>query len=174
MILFHSSNRYYVPPASIRIQGTNKMVDIKFFLTKLFCCLILSFFIGNVVLAENSDTTKTKDNWDVPAVQLGVSGFYRVSIKSNLNPLTVNQFHSWVVHVETPEGKVVEDANIQISGGMPAHKHGFPTSPRVTKYFGNGDYLLEGVKFSMPGPWVMILKVSAAGKRDNVSFDITL
>ena len=86
------------------------------------------------------------------------------SIKSKQNPLVVNQFHSWVVHVETPEGKAVENANIKISGGMPAHKHGFPTSPRITKYFGNGDYLLEGVKFSMPGPWVMRLKVTAAGK----------
>ena len=150
------------------------MANIKHFFTNLSCYLIISFITSNAVLAEDIDTTKTKSDWDVPAIQLSTAGFYRVSIKSNLNPLAVNQFHSWVVHVETPEGKLVENANIRISGGMPAHKHGFPTSPRITKYSGNGDYLLEGVKFSMPGPWVMNLKVKVAGKSDSVSFDITL
>ena len=37
---------------------------------------------------------------------------------------------------------------------MPEHGHGFPTVPEVTEYLGDGKYLVEGLKFSMPGWWV--------------------
>ena len=34
---------------------------------------------------------------------------------------------------------------------MPEHNHGFPTAPRVTENLGEGDYLLEGMRFNMGG-----------------------
>ena len=153
------------------------MINKKTLFAKLFLTLNLFFLVnGNAVFAEenSSDTVGTPKNWTTPRVQLSAAGLFRVSIRSNLNPLVVNRIHSWTVHVETPDGKAVEEANILVSGGMPAHKHGFPTTPRITGYSGSGNYLLEGVKFSMPGPWVMHLKITASGKSDSIKFDITL
>jgi hypothetical protein len=99
---------------------------------------------------------------------------FRVSIRSNVDPLPLSRIHSWTVHIETPEGLAVEDAQIGVYGGMPAHKHGLPTKPRLTEYLGEGDYLIDGVKFSMPGQWELILIITVDGKRDKAKFSIDL
>lgn len=102
------------------------------------------------------------------------NGLYRVSFTSALDPIAINQLHSWTVHVETADGRPVEDAQISVDGGMPAHGHGLPTQPQVTQNMGNGDYLLEGVRFQMPGAWVMRFDVSADGQSDGVTFELAL
>lgn len=91
---------------------------------------------------------------------------FRVSARSETIPVPMNQLHDWIVHVETPAGQVVEDAQIRVTGGMPVHRHGFPTEPRVTRYLGGGDYLLQGMKFSMAGEWLIRLDISAQGTSD--------
>jgi len=55
---------------------------------------------------------------------------------------------------------------------MPMHDHGFPTAPRVTKELGNGTYLLEGVKFNMPGWWQFVFCIEAGDVEDVVRFNI--
>ena len=57
---------------------------------------------------------------------------------------------------------------------MPIHDHGLPTAPRVTAELGNGDYRLEGVRFQMPGRWVVELAIDAAPGTDSVAFDLNL
>jgi len=99
---------------------------------------------------------------------------FRVSIRSESYPVPLSQMHSWSVHVETPEGNPVTDADIGVFGNMPAHKHGLPSRPRVTENRGGGDYLIEGVKFTMPGEWQLILIVTVDGKRDKATFGIDL
>lgn len=106
----------------------------------------------------------------------GQDGIYRVTLFANEYPLPLNKIHSWTAHVETAEGEIVENAKIRIHGGMPAHNHDYPTTPRVKQYLGNGDYIIEGVKFSMPGEWEMRLNIKeeAKLKRDSVLFIINL
>jgi hypothetical protein len=99
---------------------------------------------------------------------------FRVSIRSNVDPVPLSRIHSWALHIETPEGIAVEDAQIGVYGNMPAHKHGLPTRPKVTENRGEGNYLIEGVKFSMPGRWQLILIISGDGKRDKAKFNIDL
>ena len=98
---------------------------------------------------------------------------YTVTLYSNQTPIPMQAIHSWTVHIEK-EGKPVENAKIYIHGGMPAHRHGFPTKPRVNKYLGKGDYLIEGVKFSMIGEWEMRINIKEPGKRDRAVFRIKL
>ena len=50
---------------------------------------------------------------------------------------------------------------ITVDGGMPQHGHGLPTKPRVTRALGNGDHLVEGMKFNMGGWWVVKFRVNA-------------
>jgi hypothetical protein len=101
-------------------------------------------------------------------------GSLRVTLKSQVVPIPTNQMHSWVVRVTNLEGEPMADALIEVEGGMPKHDHGLPTSPRMTRYLGDGDYLIEGMKFHMRGSWELLLKITLAGDTQVVSFQIAL
>ena len=102
------------------------------------------------------------------------SGIFRVSYVSRLDPIAINRIHTWVLHVESRAGEPVTGARLEVSGTMPAHDHGLPTQPRVTRELGNGDYLLEGVRFHMHGAWEMSIIIEASGKRDVVLVPLQL
>jgi hypothetical protein len=102
------------------------------------------------------------------------SSVYRVSYTSDLDPIAINRIHDWVLHVETTQGEPVAGAEITVGGGMPAHDHGLPTSPRQTEELGNGDYLVEGMRFHMNGRWEIVVAVSANAGRDTCVLSLTL
>lgn len=111
---------------------------------------------------------------DLAQTQRSAQGLYQVSYASRRDPVPVNQIHAWVLHVETATGQPVTGAQIAVDGDMPQHGHGLPTSPAVTRELGNGDYLVEGVKFHMHGWWVMDFAITAAGRHDTVRFNLLL
>jgi hypothetical protein len=82
--------------------------------------------------------------------------------------------HQWTLHVESADGQPVEDATITVDGDMPQHGHGLPTRPQVTQNLGNGDYLVEGIKFQMGGWWLMDFTITANGQTDAVHFNMML
>lgn len=106
--------------------------------------------------------------------RISQDGHFKVSIESWLKPLRLGRMHAWEAHITTTDGKLVTDAKIKVGGGMPIHNHGFPTQPEVTKQTKPGSYLIEGVKFSMRGPWVLFLDIEANGHIDKVAFDINM
>lgn len=114
---------------------------------------------------EALDTSTTKET---------EQGLYTVSVTSDLDPLTLNQIHSWTIYVESKGGQPIENAEIEVGGGMPQHNHGFPTSPEVTEELGGGEYRLEGMKFSMGGWWELKLQISVEEEVDEVTFNIVL
>jgi hypothetical protein len=116
-------------------------------------------------LPDDLDISTTKDTDD---------GLFRLTVSSELDPLVINQIHSWIVHVENGEGVPVEEAEIVLEGGMPQHDHGFPTAPEVTEDLGDGDYRIEGVKFNMGGWWEFKLAISSEGESDGVTFNVVL
>jgi YtkA-like protein len=107
-------------------------------------------------------------------VRMSEKAAYRVSYQSEPARIPVNQMHSWTLHVETAAGQPVTDATVKVDGDMPQHGHGLPTRPRVTRNLGNGDYLVEGMKFQMGGWWVVDFTIDAAGQRDTVRFNLIL
>lgn len=111
---------------------------------------------------------------DTSTEKMSENGLFEVSISSNLEPLALNEIHSWTVHVETADGEALEGAEITVDGGMPEHNHGFPTTPEITDELGDGDYLLDGVKFSMAGWWELKLAINAGDQADNVTFNLVL
>lgn len=140
----------------------------------LVCCLSLVVLIATPVHAETGpQKTYSKEN---PVSMASEDGKYQVTLYSNAFPLPMNKIHSWTVKVTTPDGKPVEGATLRIHGGMPAHRHGFPTTPRVKKYLGNGEYRIDGVKFSMPGHWEMRINIKQEDIliRDRTVFEIDL
>lgn len=106
--------------------------------------------------------------------QTSDSGLFTVSAVSRLDPVVINETHAWTLHIESEDGSPVTDAEIAIDGGMPEHDHGFPTAPRVTQNLGEGDYLLEGMRFNMGGVWVLTLEISSGDQSDTVTFEFEL
>jgi hypothetical protein len=111
---------------------------------------------------------------DLSTTRLTEQGMYRATIAAQIDPIVINQIHEWTIHIETPDGQPVEEAEIIVDGGMPQHGHGLPTKPMVTRYLGNGDYLIEGMKFNMPGWWELKFQVTSNGRTDNVTFNLVL
>jgi hypothetical protein len=113
-------------------------------------------------------------NLDYSTTRLSDKGLFNVSYTVSIGAIPVNQIHQWTLHVESADGKPVEDATINVDGDMPQHGHGLPTQPRVTKNLGNGDYLVDGMKFQMGGWWLMDFTITAGGQADTVHFNLML
>jgi hypothetical protein len=111
---------------------------------------------------------------DYATTRLSEQGLFRASYASDSTPIPINKLHSWTLHLETADGQPIEQADIRIDGDMPEHGHGLPSQPRVTAYLGNGDYLVEGMKFQMTGWWVIDFDVLVGGERDQVRFNLLL
>ena len=119
-------------------------------------------------------TAKPTAGLDYSTTRLSENGLFLVSYKSSQGNILISQIHQWILHVETADGQLVENATITVDGDMPEHGHGLPTRPQVTEYLGNGDYLLEGMKFQMGGWWVMDFTITAASTTDAVHFNLKL
>ena len=109
-----------------------------------------------------------------PQSWLTRSGYYRVSYKAELEPLTINKIHDWIFHIESADGVPIDNATISVTGGMPNHNHGLPTDPRMTQTLGNGDYVMEGMRFHMHGYWELTVSVEADGRRDTVVIPLSI
>ena len=89
-------------------------------------------------------------------------------------PLRPRRMQTVRVSITDASGTRVEDATIQIDGGMPEHGHGLPTRPRMTRALGNGLYEIEGVRFNMGGWWEIKLAIHASSGSDVVTFNLAL
>lgn len=109
---------------------------------------------------------------DLSTLRNSENGHFVISYVTSPESPRLNQMHTWTLHIENAHGHPVEDAEVMVSGDMPQHGHGLPTEPRVTQNLGNGDYLVEGMRFQMPGWWVVEFMVDAGGMTDSVSFNL--
>jgi len=102
----------------------------------------------------------------------------QVVMQSQLSPIPLNQMHSWIIEIKSENPAVtaeeVGSAVISLTGGMPAHNHGLATSPQVTEYLGNGQFLLEGVRFHMLGQWTLQLQIQLAQNTYSALLELTL
>jgi hypothetical protein len=105
--------------------------------------------------------------------RVSAQGGYRVSYRTE-GAVPIGRLHAWTLHVARADGTPVTDADIAVDGDMPQHGHGLPTRSRVTRNLGNGDYLVEGVKFQMGGWWVMDFDITAGGRTERVRFNLDL
>ena len=111
---------------------------------------------------------------DIQTVKASAHGLYRASVRPEVTPIPVRRLQRWTLHLDTIDGRPVDTAAITMDGGMPQHGHGLPTSPRVTRALGNGDHLIEGVKFNMGGWWVVRFAITSSAGSDTVSFNLGL
>lgn len=111
---------------------------------------------------------------DYSRTRTSAAGHYRATIHPQGDTIPQGKLHRWTLHLETAAGAPVDSVTVTVDGGMPQHGHGLPTKPQVTRVLGNGDHLVEGMKFNMGGWWVVKFGVDAAAGRDSVVFNLKL
>ena len=117
---------------------------------------------------------KPPANLDYSRTRTSEAGHYRATIHPQGDSIPQGRLHRWTLHLETVSGAPVDSATLAVDGGMPQHGHGLPTKPRVTRDLGNGDHLVEGMKFNMGGWWVVKFRVAAAQGPDSLVFNLKL
>ena len=155
--------------------GTSRRWRRIWWTTGILGVLLLLGAIGFALMLRQMAAENTPPpDLDVSRTRLSAQGLYRGTYTPTLDPLTTGKLHSWTLHLETADGQPVENATMTIHGDMPGHGHGLPTKPIVSQHRGNGDYLVEGIKFQMPGWWYVEFDVVAGGKEDKIRFDFVL
>ena len=156
-----------------RSSSTNKITRMALGGVGLLLVLVvLAFVMMNQRMAKLN--SEVPSDLDYATTRVSDNELFRVSYESSAASVPVNQMHQWTLHVETADGLPVDNATITVDGDMPQHGHGLPTRPQVTQNLGNGDYLVEGLKFQMAGWWVMDFTISADGQTDAVHFNMML
>jgi hypothetical protein len=101
-------------------------------------------------------------------------GLFRVTIRPDGDSVPMRKLQTWTIHIETPDSAAVDSATVDVDGGMPEHGHGLPTKAVVTRQSGRGDYVVEGIEFSMTGWWVVKFRIRAPMGTDLVVFNLKL
>lgn len=154
-------------------NSTTKFIRIALWSTGILLVLAALYpVVMNRMMAKLN--SEVPSDLDYSTTRVSDNSLFRVSYVSSPEVVPVNQMHQWTLHIETDDGHPVDDATINVDGDMPQHGHGLPTRPQVTKNLGNGDYLVEGMKFQMGGWWVMDFTISADGQTDAVHFNMML
>jgi hypothetical protein len=126
------------------------------------------------LLAGCMHSTRPPQDLDYSRTRASEHGLYRATIQPQGDSIPQGRLQRWTLHLETAAGAPVDSATVAVDGGMPQHGHGLPTKPRVTRALGNGDHLVEGMKFNMGGWWVVCFRVAAAAGSDSVVFNVKL
>jgi len=111
---------------------------------------------------------------DYSTMKMTANDVFNVMYKSVGGHIRINRIHSWELTIKDAAGQAVNDAEVTVVGDMPEHGHGLPTQPEITKIGAGGLYRVDGIKFTMPGWWVVTISVMADGVHDSVSFNLNI
>jgi hypothetical protein len=128
---------------------------------------------------DDAIAASTPDVRPPPAAEFGLGprvsaqGTYRVTLEPQ-EALRLRKLQTVALRVVDATGQPIPDATITVGGGMPEHRHGLPTQPRVKRAPGDGMYEIEGVRFSMGGWWELTLAIESPAGADRVTFNLGL
>ena len=111
---------------------------------------------------------------DYSRTRSSATGLYRGRIIPDGDSIPTGRLQRWTLHLETTNGAPVDVATVTVDGGMPQHGHGLPTKPQVTRALGEGNHLVEGMKFNMGGWWVVKFRVNSTAGNDSLVFNLSL
>ena len=111
---------------------------------------------------------------DYSTMKMTAKNQFNVMYTSTSGHIRINRIHSWELTVKDADGQSVNGAMIKVVGDMPEHGHGLPTQPEVNSIGTGGLYRVDGMKFTMPGWWVITVSVMANGVHDSVSFNLNI
>lgn len=131
-------------------------------------------FASAAILTGCMHSAGAPSNLDFSRTRASEHGIYRAEIVPEGDSIPQGKLQKWTLHLDAANGAPVSAASVAVDGGMPQHGHGLPTKPRVTRELGNGNYLVEGMKFNMGGWWVVKFGVSSEAGNDTLVFNLNL
>ncbi|MDA1371802.1 MAG: FixH family protein [Proteobacteria bacterium] len=130
--------------------------------------LLLAILPGMLLSALQASEVNSVD------LQTTTESGISVQIVSDMSPIGINQIHSWHLTLTDSTGNPLTGAGLTLIGGMPDHDHGLPTLPLITEQAQAGTYLLEGVRFHMPGKWQITLTIIHHSGTETAVIDLQL
>src|SRR5215207_920074 len=155
------------------IRGSH-MRSTTFRFTRARAYLVAAAVVAVSLLEGCMMFAKPPADLDYSRTRASEAGRYRATISPQGDSIPKGKLQRWTLHLETTAGAAGDSAKVTVNGGMPQHGHGLPTKPRVTRALGNGDHLVEGMKFNMGGWWVVKFRVAATPGADSVVFNVKL
>ncbi len=139
-----------------------------------FCQSLRALAIAAFGLTPSGAAVAARDH-DPSLRRTSDRALFQVHISSDTLPIPIRRIHAWTVKVSDQDGRSVEGASIEISGGRPVHHHGLPTRPRVAATGTPGVYKITGVRFPMTGRWILNLGIKTPdGRSDTVTFKVII
>jgi len=135
--------------------------------------LMVGALAGGQALMTASGMKRPADNEFGVGPRVSANGMF-VAMLVPVEPLRVRQMQSLTVVITDTSMHPIDHAQVTIDGGMPQHRHGLPTKPRVTRNTGSGVYEIEGVRFNMGGWWELKLSITTPAGTDIVTFNLAL
>ena len=117
----------------------------------------LYFILLTILSANTVFATQASAKWQLS--QQTEKKQYEVKLECKRAPSTGVFENCWLTLKHSD--KSIENARVFISGGMPEHHHGLPTAPVVSWSKEHRAYIIEGLKFSMPGYWEINFNIEA-------------
>ena len=68
----------------------------------------------------------------VDSAQSSLKGRYRITLTPSVDPVPLNQWHDWLLRIESASFRVEDLREVTINGGMPEHGHGMNYKPTIT------------------------------------------
>ena len=135
---------------------------------------VLASVVAVSLLSSCMMFARAPQHLDYARTRASEGGLYSATIRPDGDSVPQGKLQRWTLHLQTAAGTPVDSAVVAVDGGMPQHGHGLPTKPRVTRALGDGDHLVEGLKFNMGGWWVVKFRVNAAAGQDSIVFNLKL
>jgi YtkA-like len=135
---------------------------------------VMTTLVFAVSLAGCMAAAQSSRELDYSRTRSSESGIYRGRITPEGDSIPTGRLQRWMLHLETANGAPVDVATVRVDGGMPQHGHGLPTRPQVTRALGDGNHLVEGMKFNMAGWWIVKFHVNSAAGSDSLVFNLSL
>lgn len=105
--------------------------------------------------------------------QTGTNNLYQAHLDCETAPETGPFQHCTVHFTDLQQQSIIPDTAL-IDGGMPLHGHGLPTSPVLAPLEQAGHYRIDGLKYNMPGAWLLGFKVLTPQSEDKIIFDFVI
>lgn len=130
-------------------------------------------FEQNNRLDQQQHQLHEKDQPAWPKVFKSEKGIFTLTL-TPLKPVKLRKLQTWVLNIEsTQTGASIHNARVTMDGGMPSHGHGLPSKPNITPSRKKGAFIIEGLKFSMGGEWLLSFNISSAQfDRADIVFDL--
>lgn len=136
--------------------------------------LAVALGAGHVAPSMGADAPRPPAKTEFgPGPRASAERLYSATLEPG-EPIRLRRLQTLPVRVVDAQGRPVDDASISVEGGMPEHRHGLPTQPRVSSPLGNGRYEIEGLRFSMGGWWELRLVIDSPAGVDTVTFNLDL